>query len=243
MRKMNEGFKDYSNNDRTNLCVKCRKVQGVHEINFGVWLCRLCFIGRQADIKAPHVHWPTRETVDTLLEAVYYLSYTHKDKPWQHMFLSDNIRGDRGIVAYTVDEDYFEDDPLGVPWARQFRYYDLYNRRYLKYGDSFFERASMFKGDWQTVRKHVLDMAADLNEKGGSNPFRGNVCIAIVMQSKMIHYINPSKMRKFCYEYEAERIPYNESSPECSIPISKEDIISRYDPFPTTSSNKSTIRA
>jgi hypothetical protein len=176
------------------------------------------------------------------MEAVYYMSYTHKDKPWQHMFLNDSIKGDRGIVAYTVDEDYFVDDPLGIPWARQFRYYVLYNRKYLKYADSLFERASMYKGDWQTVRKDVLDMAANLNEKGGSNPYRNNVCIAIVMQSKMIHYINPSRMRVFCYEYEAERIPNNETSPECSIPISKADIISRYDPFPTPDTANSKIR-
>lgn len=224
---MSKEWRDYS---PRHICVKCGKVQGVHEINFEVWLCRLCFTARQADIKAPHIHWPTRETVDTLLEGVYYMSYIHKDKPWQHMFLSDSIKGDKGIVCYTVDEDYFESDPLGIPWARRFKYFVLYNRRYLYHGDSIFERASMHKGDWQTVRKDVLDRAADLNES--NSEFKGNACIAIVMQNKVIHYINPSKMRKFSFEYETERIPNKEITPECSIPIKKEDIISRHDPFP-----------
>lgn len=226
---MSNGYQDFS---PKNWCVTCKKVIGIHEINFGVWMCRLCFSRRQQDIKAPHVNWSERETVDTLLEGVYYMSYIHKDKPWKHMFLSDSIRGDRGIVCYTVDEDYFQDDPLGIPWARQFRYYVLYNRRYLKYGDSLFDRASMFKGDWQTVRKDILDKAADLNETKGS-PFRNNVCIAIVMKSKVIHYINPSAMRTFSFEYETERTPDNETSAECSISISREKIISRHDPFPS----------
>lgn len=232
--------KDYQDFSPKNWCVNCKKVIGVHEINFGVWLCRLCFTARQRDIKAPHVNWPERETVDTLLEGVYYMSYIHKDKPWQHMFLSDSIKGDKGIVCYTVDEDYFVDDPLGIPWVRRFKYFVLYNRRYLRHGDSLFERASMCKGDWQTVRKDVLYQAANLNESRATE-FRNNVAIAIVMQNKGIWYINPSLMRTFSYEYETERTPYEEASPECSIPISKDKIISRHDPFPPTTPNQSNI--
>lgn len=225
---MSERFGDFS---YRNTCANCKKAPGVHEINFNVWLCRLCFNARMQDIKAPHIHWPTRETVDTVLEGVYYMAFVHKDKPWNHMFLSDSIKGDRGIVCYTVDEDYFETDPLGLSWARRFKYFVVYNRRYLYHGNRFFERASMHQGDWQTVRKDILDRAADLNEATNSE-FKGNTCIAIVMQSKVIHYINPSKMRTFCFEYEAERTPNNEQSPECSIPIKKEEIITRHDPFP-----------
>jgi hypothetical protein len=224
---MSERFGDFS---YRNTCVNCKKAPGVHEINFNVWLCRLCFGVRQADIKAPHVNWPNRDSVDTLLEAVYYMAYIHKDKPWNHMFLSDSIKGDRGIVCYTVDEDYFVTTPLTTTMTLRYKYFVVYNRRYLYHGDHFFERASMHKGDWQTVRKDILDRAADLNES--NSEFKGNSCIAIVMKDKVIHYINPSKMRKFCFEYEAERIPNNEQSPECSIPIKKDDIITRHDPFP-----------
>jgi len=224
-----------------NWCVQCKKVLGVHEINFNVWMCRLCFSKRQQDIKAPHVNWAARETVDTLLEGVYYMASIHKDKPWQHMYLQDSIKGDKGIVCYTVDEDYFVETGFGFTVAEQYRYFVLYNKRYLSHGDSLFDRASMYKGDWQTVRKDILDKAADLNETKG-NVYRNKVSIAIVMQNKGIWYIDPSLMRTFSFEYETERIPYNEISPECSIPISKEKIISRHDPFPPTSSHANLIK-
>lgn len=232
---MSEGYQDYS---PKNWCVQCKKVIGVHEINFGVWLCRLCFKSRQQDIKAPHVNWPSRETVDTLLEGVYYMAFIHKDKPWKHMFLSDSIKGDKGIVCYTVDEDYFTTDAFGVTWTRQFRYFVLYNRRYLEYADRLFDRASMYPGSWQTVRKDIIEKAAALNEKQGANPYKNNVTIVIVMENKNIWYIHPNRFKTFTFEYETERIPWNEQSPECSIPISKDKIISRHDPFPSIPDTK-----
>lgn len=224
----------FENSSYRNTCINCKDAPGVHEINFNVWLCRLCFNARMQDIKAPHIQWPNRETVDTVLEGVYYMAYIHKDKTWQHMFLSDSIKGDRGIVCYTVDEDYFLTDPLGNPWTRRFKYFVLYNRSFLINGGRLFERipkSFQYTGDWQTVRKDILERAAALNEATNSE-FRGNVAIAIVMQSKAIYYINPNKMKKFCFEYECERIPFKEQSPECSIPIKKDDIITRHDPFP-----------
>lgn len=223
---------DYFDPYRKRICHKCKKKVGIHELNFGVWECANCYQERRRDQMAPHTNWAQKETVDSLMEAVYYFNYTKRENIYKSIFLGQAIKGDKGIVAYTIDQDFDRTDPFGQPWPRSCRYYVLYNRRYLYHGDSIFERASMYKGDWQTVRKDVLEQAANLNEERGSK-FKGNVAITIVMRDKTVWFINPSLMRTFCFEYEAERIPYNEASPECSIPISKEKIISRHDPFST----------
>ena len=215
-----------------NRCNSCNRAEGIHELNHGVWLCHLCFTIRQSDKKVGFINWPKTEYVNTLLEAVYYLNYVHKDKPYKSNVLKNSINGDRGTVCYIVDQNYVLTDPLGMTWPRNFKYFVLYNRKYLQHGDSIFERASMYKGDYQTVRKDILYKAADLNE---TQAYKDSVTLAIVMQNKTVWYINPSAMKTFSYGYETERIPLKETSPECSIPISKEKIISRFDPFPPAS--------
>lgn len=216
-----------------NWCVSCKKAPGIHEISYGIWLCHLCFTVRESDKRVTFINWSKTEYVDTLLQAVYYLNYTHKDKPYRSNILTDSLKGDKGTVCYIINQNYVLTDPLGMIWPRQFRYYILYNRKYLAHGDSLFERASMYKGDYQTVRKDVLYKAADQNE---TQAYKDCVTLAIVMQNKTIWYINPSAMKTFSHGYETERIPLKESSPECSIPITKEKIISRSDPFPPSAS-------
>ena len=215
-----------------NRCNACNKAEGIHELNFGVWLCHLCFTIRENEKKVAFINWPKTEYVNSLLEAVYYLNYVHRDKPYKSNLLTESIKGDKGTVCYVVNQNYILTDPLGMTWPRNFKYFVLYNRKYLQHGDSIFERASMYKGDYQTVRKDILYKAADQNE---TQAYKDSVTLAIVMQNKTVWYINPSAMKTFSYGYETERIPLKETSPECSIPISKEKIISRFDPFPPAS--------
>ena len=218
---------------RSRTCTKCRKNVGVHEINFGVWMCAYCYRQYRSDQDAPHTNWSTRETIDSLTEAVYYLNYLHKDKPYVGNQIYRTIRGNQGTVCYVVAQDYHVIDPLGLSWDRRFWYFVLYNRNYLNNPTNLFERASMYKGMWQTVRKSVLLDAVQQYNTSSTNGDKRCSCIAIVMKSKAVWYINPALMLKFSEEYETERIPYNETAPECSIPLAKENIISRYDPFPS----------
>lgn len=220
------------------ICSVCNKKEGIHEVNFDVYLCHSCFAKRNSDQMARHINWAGRETVDTLMEAVYYFNYTKRNEPYTSMYIREAIRGDRGIVCYVIDQNFSAIDAFQTLWEKHYRYFLLYNRRYLAHGDSLFERASMYKGDWQTVRKDILEKATSLNNTRGSE-YRDHVAIVIVMQNKAIWFVNPSLMTIFSYEYETERIPYNESAAECSIPISKDKIISRHDPFsPESKSTK-----
>lgn len=208
-------------------CNKCngKYAIGIHQFNDYYWLCNRCHEEYKKHQYAKYIDWTKRETVDSLNEALYYFTYKQKDTSYTSLFKVGEIEGSKGVICNIVEKSVETLDSFQMIWKKKYRYYVLYNRRYLRDGNSLFERASSMHGNWQTVHMKVLDEAARLNSAG---ELKGHVCIVIVMQDKTTWYIDPTLMKKFTFEYEAERIPYGEQEMEGSIPISK---ISGNDPF------------
>jgi hypothetical protein len=194
------------------------------EVNFGSYQCVYCLREKTAHL----IDWDNRDTVDSLTESMHYFAKLQHSRNYAKLEWLGVVRASRGIVCNMIGITANIVTPLTTVVTESYKYYVLYNRRYLLYGDRRFERASSIRGNWQTVHKKVIDAAALENFVG---PLRDHVCIVIVMQDKTVWYINPSLMKKFCFEYETEDIPFGEVEPEGHIPINREPMISRNDPF------------
>lgn len=207
-------------------CEVCQRRDsiGVHQVGDAVWLCERCFRAREKDKAAPFVDWSTKETIDSLTESMHYFTELYRNRKYRTFELVDRIKGSKGVICNVMEMVRDAKDPLGMPWTRYHRYYQLFNRRYLERGDQVYERASMFHGPWQTVHRTVVQRAAVENVKG---MYKDNVTLVVVMQNKTVWYIDPSKLHWFSFEYET----YNEREGGVSVPISKEQIINRVDPF------------
>lgn len=226
---MSEEFQVCSHRSRCDECKRKDSI-GIHQLHDFKWLCERCYNILKSEKAAPYVDWSTRETVDNLTEAMHYFAELYRKQDYTTLNLVETIDGDyRGTVCNIMEMYRETTDNFGFPFSHYHRYYQLYNREYLHYGDRVFERATAaMRGEWQTVHKHVIDRAAADNNSG---KFKDNVAIVIVMQNKTVWYINPSKFQTFAFEYETEHQSRGESKMQCSIPISKQDIISRDDPF------------
>lgn len=182
--------------------------------------------------EASHVDWSIKETVDNLTEALHYFAELQRQRGRKYDTLNaliGGIMGSKGKICNIVDMKVLEITRLHTLVTERYRYYVLYNRRYLEYGDRMFERASHMHGKWQTVHKKVVDQAV---LEGMVGLLRDHVCIVIIMQDKTDWYINPSKMKRFAFEWETETIhDRTETDISCSVPISREHVISRIDPF------------
>ena len=209
-------------------CDMCHKKEGTHCLHEFYWLCESCFRVREQERQAPFIDWSTKGTIDNLTEAVHYFAELQRGKNYRSFWQSGDMFGSKGIISYVLDMFFDVKTAFNTVVEERYRYYLLYNRRYLEYGDKRFERASSMHGPWQTVNKKVIDAAALENMVG---QFRNHVCIVIVMQNKTVWYINPSLMKKFCFEYETEDIPYGETELEGHIPVNREPMISGIDPF------------
>jgi hypothetical protein len=213
-------------------CNSCKRRDaiGIFEFGFGVYLCTDCFRARERDRTAHLVNWATRETVDSLIEATHYFAGLQADRHYDKLVVSGVVNGSKGIVCNIIDMKLTLETVFGEV-QEQYRYYLVYNRRYLERGADIYERATPgMRGNWQSVHKKVIE-ASTLDNMVG--PYRNHCCIVIVMQDKTVWYINPNKMKTFVFEYDTEDIPRGESEAVGHIPTTEKysEMISRHDPF------------
>lgn len=184
-------------------------------------------------VRAAHINWQQKATVDSLTEAMHYFSDCLDPAKYNKLELIRSIKASKGIVCNVIDAYRNIVDPLGYEWNQQLTYYQLYNRKYLERPNSLmFERVpkGYLNCNWQTVHKHIVEQAASDRDKVKC-VWRRGVTIAVIMMDKTIWYIEPKQFQRFSYEWETERIPYNEFEPECSIPLNQTKIISQVEPF------------
>ena len=134
-------------------------------------------------------------------------------------------------ICYILDFEKTVETPFETIVSELYRYYLVYNRRYVQAGPSDrFARvpSSIMRGKWLSVYSRIVDEAAHEEKEGRLK----NHCVAvIVMPDKSIWYMRPTKAKRFVFEYETELLVEWEQEKHGFIPLTKTDIINQTNPF------------
>ena len=223
---MNEFYKHYCSE-------KSCKSRGnskiaTHQLSDYFWQCENCYQARKQELYNRSLNqrlldWDSKQTVDSLDEALNYFSFLQKGRKFDGFEKLYTIHGYKGPICHVCNIFLGSNDPLGMPWPRNYTYFVCYNREYLQgyAAANFFERPPKHYSSqlWQSVHSKIVNAASEINHY---------VRIVIIMKSKQIHYVDPYVLRKWANEYECEHQLARESEPTCSIPITK---LESYDPF------------
>lgn len=204
----------------------------MHQLNDYFWLCSKCYREQRNAKLAKQINWNVLgRNIESLAEALYYFAFIQAQQgKYDELYQVDTIKGRKGPLCYVVEKSSRTLDPFNLEWYHHARYYILYNRSYLRGANREFERASMFRQEWQSCHMRVLSQATQWDIESQSR-FKGNTYITIVMSNRDIHYVRASIFKQFVFEYEAINTLPGETETTGHMPIAKM-LDKNIDPYP-----------